>query len=539
MTRDDAKPDAREARGRFRLGRNKRMKESRFELNPIRLAAALSVLAVALCLAGPRQVYACQEFRVEQESDPNRLLRRDIARLHREALEHYTAERYSEALQTYAQILENNELDIIALYNSACVQAKLGNPSKAAKLLVNAVSAGFIDFERMKNDPDLATVREEPEYVAIVEVQEEVQKAAADRLESYARRLLPADAIIERNDTLRLIYAAALDRETFDVMKERIEEQLTWQAEALFDGPPNSYVLLLIPTPELADRMIGTDRVSGFYDHDMKRLVTRDLGPSLQHELTHALHHAQMDRLGQRHPMWIQEGLASIFESYRVDPESRKITVLSNTRINIAINLREINGFTKWSKFFELGDRRFVRSRPRARYAEARAILQYLGEHDQLVDWYRTYISEFDLESTGSLAIRLTRTGELDDIEDDFREWLASKPKMPEGVPEDHPAIGLWVADQGANDGVEIVGIHPGGSARRAPVSPREVIVAINGQPIFSAEELVRVVLEHSTGDEVTLRLRRGTRYHEVTIKLRPVQQPKEYEIYQAPGALV
>jgi len=97
----------------------------------------------------------------------------------------------------------------------------------------------------------------------------------------------------------------------------------------------------------------------------------------------------------------------------------------------------------------------------------------------------------------------------------------------------------LWVVDQSANDGVEIVGLHPGGAARGSGIVPREVITAVNGKPIYAAEELVLRLMQFKTGDEVTLRLRRGTRYHDVTIKIRPVVPPRRTEIIQAPGALV
>lgn len=471
----------------------------------------------------------------------------DMKRLHREAMSSYGEGKYSEALATYSKILLNDPGDVVALYNSACVQAKLDHPRKAAKLLVVAASSGFIDFERMKNDADLDSIRGEPEYETILEMGDELRDAAGSRLEDLARKLLGAKAIVERDDRFRIIYGANLDRETFERMKADLEQQMTWQVEHLFGGPPNSFVLLLVPTPEKAHALIGTSRVGGFYDHDTKRLVTRDLGPSLEHELTHALHHAQMDRLGQVHPMWIQEGFASVFEMYEIgddddagDANAGSMTVLGNARLNIVINLREIGGLTKWDKFFSLSDKKFVSGRPRARYAEARTIFQFLGEKGLLEEWYRTYVANFAEDSTGRLAfLKVFHVEKLGEVEQKFRVWLGTKEKIPERVPADHGSLGLWVADQGANDGVRITGVHPSGAARQSGIVKGEVIISVDGKPVYSVEEVVFEMMRRESGNEVTLHLRRGLRYHDVTIALRAVGQPRSVEIVQAPGAPV
>ncbi len=460
--------------------------------------------------------------------------------LQRYALKLYGEEKFAEALVVYAEILTRTPTNVFAFYNSACVQARLGHPSKAAKLLFNAVACGFIDFERMIHDADLDSVRDEVEYVAIIESRTELRDAAGRRLEDLARQLLGSKAIIERDDAVRMIYGADLAAETFDPMKVDLEAQLKWQAEKLFGGTPNSFVLVLIPTPETAQALIGSTRVGGFYDHDSKRLVTRDLGPSLQHELTHALHHAQEDRLGQKHPIWIQEGLASLFEMYAIDETTGELTVRPNTRLNIVLNLQKISGLSKWSKFFTLSDKKFVGSRPRARYAEAHAIFQFLSEQGVLIKWYETYVAHFAEDATGRLAfMKVFEVEKLSEVERKFRNWIVTKARVPVGVLDSQASLGLWVADQGANDGVEIVGLHPGGTARRSGIVKREVVLAVNGEAVYTVEELIQEVLKYQTGDELTLRLRRGRRYHEMKIKIRPVTQPGRTEILQAPGALV
>ena len=463
----------------------------------------------------------------------------EIERLHAEAVEEYTAGRYAEAIALWREILEQSPTDTIALYNAACAQVKLGSHDKALNLLEGAILCGFVNFERLKRDPDLAPLHGEERFQAILATIDEAYAKAADHMQEWARQALGEKAIVERDERYRIIYGTSLDRETFDRVKATLDKQIAMQIEAFFGDPPNSYVLLLVPTPTQADAILQSVRIGGYYDHDTRRLVMRDVGPALRHEMTHALHHAQMDRLGQDHPMWIQEGLASMFEMYDLD-DAGGYVVRDNTRLNIVLNLRGAASLTPWNKLFADDDRRFVRSRPRAKYAEARAVFQYLAEKGRLEEWYRVYVEEIYVsDRSGAAAFERVFGQPLDATERDYRLWLATKAKVAEEVDEDLPALGLWVADQGANDGVLIVGVNPGGAAKRAGVRGSEVIVAVDGKPVYVVEEVVNEILVRGLGAEVTLRLRHGIKYREVKVPLRPVKPSRHVEVVQPPGVPV
>ena len=93
-----------------------------------------------------------------------------------------------------------------------------------------------------------------------------------------------------------------------------------------FDGEPNLRILAL-----------GFDRpeVRGMYLHPARRLVSRDAGQSLQHEFVHLMHFAHMERTGQRHPIWVQEGLASLYEDYTLRADG-SVEFHPNIRFNFA-----------------------------------------------------------------------------------------------------------------------------------------------------------------------------------------------------------
>lgn len=458
-----------------------------------------------------------------------------IARLHEEAIEKYESGETEDALALWLEILQAEPRDTQALYNSACAVTKLGYKDEAFQLLDRAVQFGFVNFEHLKHDADLAPLRDDPRYAALIDSVEKRYGEAAQYMEQWSRQVLGADAIVERDDDLRLVLATNLDRETFEHMRKTISGQFRMQIDTIFDGPPNSYVLVMVPTPEKADEMIGSVRVAGFYDHDTRRLVLRDIGPSLRHELTHVLHHAQMDRLSQDHPMWIQEGLASMFEMYDID-ESGHYRVLDNTRINIAINLKRSAALTKWRDFFAQEDRKFNRIRAGAKYAEARAIFQYLAEQGLFEKWYRLYLSTCSEDRSGALAFERLFDKPLDEIELDYRLWLGGKEKIPEEVRWGQPSIGVWLADQAANDGVLVLDVNPGGAALQAGIRAGDVITAINERPMYAVEEIVADILKRGDGEEVTLRLRRGRVYRDVKVMLRPIREGRATRDLIEPG---
>jgi adenylate cyclase len=54
--------------------------------------------------------------------------------------------------------------DCLILYNLACLFSELGEKQKALETLRSAVQSGYQDFGWMQNDPDLATLRDEPAF---------------------------------------------------------------------------------------------------------------------------------------------------------------------------------------------------------------------------------------------------------------------------------------------------------------------------------------------------------------------------------------
>jgi tetratricopeptide (TPR) repeat protein len=58
-------------------------------------------------------------------------------------------------------------------YNLACSLALVGEKDKALKALRGAIRRGFSEFEKLREDPDLSSLRGEPEFQALLELSKE------------------------------------------------------------------------------------------------------------------------------------------------------------------------------------------------------------------------------------------------------------------------------------------------------------------------------------------------------------------------------
>lgn len=84
-----------------------------------------------------------------------------------EALSLYKKGEFNKALERFERILgllpEYNEA-AITLYNIACCRSKLGQVKEGLKALEDAMEAGFEDYKKIRQDPDLATIRNTDEF---------------------------------------------------------------------------------------------------------------------------------------------------------------------------------------------------------------------------------------------------------------------------------------------------------------------------------------------------------------------------------------
>ena len=77
--------------------------------------------------------------------------------------------RKDEAKLEAARALELSPDDPLMLYNATCFYAQMGENKLAIETLKKAFSAGYANLEWLKRDTDLEPIRNEPEYITLVE----------------------------------------------------------------------------------------------------------------------------------------------------------------------------------------------------------------------------------------------------------------------------------------------------------------------------------------------------------------------------------
>ena len=77
--------------------------------------------------------------------------------------------KHQEAIREGKAAMDSSPGDSVMLYNGACLYARLGEPERAVAALKQAIALGVVNYGWMENDPDLDSIRDNPEFQALME----------------------------------------------------------------------------------------------------------------------------------------------------------------------------------------------------------------------------------------------------------------------------------------------------------------------------------------------------------------------------------
>jgi TolB-like protein/Flp pilus assembly protein TadD len=77
------------------------------------------------------------------------------------------AGRKDDAIREGSNAIEISPDDPMMLYNCSCLHARLGEPQRALELLRQAIARGHLNFGWMRNDPDMLSLRDNPEFITL------------------------------------------------------------------------------------------------------------------------------------------------------------------------------------------------------------------------------------------------------------------------------------------------------------------------------------------------------------------------------------
>ncbi len=321
------------------------------------------------------------------------------------------------ALTSTAQEIER-AIDAKAEYESAGAAALAGDLELAEEHLRAAVRAGFRDFSAMRRDLPLAPLRERDVLRAILAARDAADDSLAQRrIDEWMARLDPSHYSFERDRASHIDLIAPAAAESLPLIDAILDDL----AHSPFPAQPAHRTTVILLNDDDAAVFLPRANARGRYLHSQNLLLASDDDRALRHELAHVLHHAHMDSLGQEHAMWVQEGLASLFESLAVRDGSR--TIHRNERDSIIEMMIAGNRALPWRDLFAMSQEVFERDAG-STYAQARSIFRFLDERDVWHAWYESYCESFLTDPTGALALETVTNQPLESLEDEWREWV-------------------------------------------------------------------------------------------------------------------
>ncbi len=313
----------------------------------------------------------------------------------------------------------------------------------------------------------------------------------------------------------RLVFATCLDETSHADMALTLARQADQQAATLFGGMPEAEVFIAVATPADIRRTFDNDpRTAGMYEHRLRRIVTGDIGTVLRHEFTHAMHFGHMERTGQPHAMWVQEGLAALYERYDLS-ESGEITFLPTARHNDVRRLVAQRSGPVVAPMMAMKPSQFMAASDDL-YPVARSFFEYLADQGKLRRWYRAYVDGFADDRTGRAAAESVLGKPVAAVERDWRAWVKARPEVDVKVGKGDRAVGVTVTD--ATDGVRVTAIARGSAAHRAGLRVGDVIVSVAGTEVRSSREWTEASSSLRV-PEAPIAVRRGAERIEFTLR--------------------
>lgn len=511
--------------------------------HPFQTTALLTSLWLALA--------ACPTLGQETRTAPTPQDERRSLEAQSRAFRAINAGKLGDAERFLREAIEIDDSNFVFHYNLACVLSLQERVDDGVTALLAAVQRGFVDLRTLKEDGQLAAVRKDDRIARLMAAWPIVlDRHLEANLASIAALFNDPKATYEtaRDPRLRIAVVSAMDPKSTELARSDIARLYDWGLAAVFEDladpatrETDPWATVVLPTGRDFGRWIiatfGRDAAAAFsgiggsYMHDQKRLVAQDLGATLRHEFFHVLHWRSATRLGQDHPIWIQEGLCSLVEDYEIgDGKPESLKPVPSWRSNMARRILSAGNMLPISKLAAVRHERFTGTTPLAHYAQARTFFLYLWTTGKLKDWYRTYTTNrehgYRADRSGVKAIEHVYGVPSIQIDKDYRVWLRALPRVAEQHRPGQATLGVDV-DPGTGDGPVIAAIPPDSRGKRNPARAAglrigDVLTAIDGRPTRDMNELVRILGEHEAGDEVEVSYRRGRTHGTARVTLTP-----------------
>lgn len=444
-----------------------------------------------------------------------RALEKKVLDLTRKSIELLKKNKLAEAEPVLKEALLLDPDHITNLYNFACLLALKGKSADAIVYLEKAADAGWVDFVHLGRDPDLDSLRELPAFKKFIDNKPVYQKRSAEKVIDTLRKQFGDGYLYELDTERKLIFATNTDKTTLEELKKWLTAQAVSQWDQLFEHKPDAYISVVVPSAADYRKIVRMPGVGGFYNDTAKLLICQRMGQTMTHEFTHALHAGDKAPLGQDHPIWIVEGIASMFEAAQF--EGDKLVPQDNFRLNMLQNANRGKKLIPLAALIAMEQPEFVKKANLA-YGQASSVMLYLYEKELLKPFYDLYKKTYDKDASGKQALEAVTKQSLPEFEKTWIAWMAARKPVPNSTGGDGVVIGARLGD--GNDGIKIEQVLPGGPADKAGIKNGDVLVGIADAQVRDYQSFVPMLIQFKPGDEVMLKIRREGKYLDLPLTL-------------------
>jgi hypothetical protein len=423
--------------------------------------------------------------------------------------------------------LERAPGDAGMLALAARAAAQSGDQRVAAGYLKRAIEEGFTDFAAVESGADFAGLRRHESWSVVQDAMRTARAHNENGALSGAEATKAVDAWRMRFTTG---YRSFPDGATNTVLVTTQDPTSRGELLSMLAAMTQDQVSRLfgkgLAQPVAVIVAVGTDGEgdgltpsrAGRYEHGMRRLLTRDTGATLRHEFTHALHFAHMERVNQLHPIWLREGLATVFETYRTR-EDGSFEFLPNERADAAMQLLATGAAPGLRRLLTMPEDEFQKD-GESTYPLVRSLMEFTASRGALERLYAEAVAGFRDDPACTRALERAHGASLEEIERSWTTWTRERGAQGLSTDPTQPSIGVTTEDH--PDGARIVRFVTKSTARDAGLRPGDVIVGVDGEPVRSVRELGVALTRLPRRETLTIRFRRGDSYSILEVRRRP-----------------
>ena len=401
------------------------------------------------------------------------------------------------------------------VYNMACLRALQGKSDDALAYLERAADAGFTDFVHLERDPDLNSLRELARYKKLVANRDVYQKKDADRALASLKKQFGDKYLYEVDSPNKLVYVANTDAPTLAAVKKWLTAQAKSQWAELFDNKPDEYIVILLPSAADYKKLIRQPGVEGVYMPQARTLIARRLGQVMTHEFTHAMHAGDLDKSKQEHPIWVIEGIASMYEAGQFEGE--RLVPRDNYRLWFLQSAHKSGRLIPLEKLIKMEQDELVKNATLG-YGQSSSVMLYLYDQGLLKPFYQAFKAGLDKDPTGKAALEKVSGKPLKQFEKEWQAWMARRNPPAMSTGPDGAFLGVRFSQE--NDGLKIDEVVANGPAAKAGIKQADVIVGLGETDVRDQMSLMPMLKELQPGESVKFKVRRGQAYLDIAVTL-------------------